>query len=130
MFVVAGKRTFTSLVSKVKAKVQDFDQQRYAGIFVLSACYSLSLPREGTGDRGKTTSTHSTYSFTHTPTSYRNTANASSSDTGASIGTGYAAQAPSTGVDRHAQQAYYAPRVSPNPQQPGSIDYNNDTFES
>ena len=26
----AGKRTFTSLVSKVKAKVQEFDQSRYA----------------------------------------------------------------------------------------------------
>jgi hypothetical protein len=28
--LVAGKRTFSSLVSKVKAKVQDYDQQRYA----------------------------------------------------------------------------------------------------
>ena len=30
-YLVAGKRTFNSLVSKVKAKVQDYDQQRYAG---------------------------------------------------------------------------------------------------
>ena len=32
---VASKRTFTSLVSKVKAKVQEFDQTRYAEIFTL-----------------------------------------------------------------------------------------------
>lgn len=80
-----GKRTFSSLVSKVKAKVQDFDQQR-------------NTPNQS-----------------------------SSSGTGTSIGTGYAAQPPSPGLDRHAQQAYYAPRVSPNPQ-PGT--FNNDDFEN
>ncbi|KAN0111447.1 hypothetical protein V8E52_008470 [Russula decolorans] len=84
-FAETGKRTFSTLVSKVKAKVQDFDQQR------------------------------------NTPDT------SSSSGTGTSIGTGYAAQPPSPGVDRHAQQAYYAPRVSPNPQ-PGTI--NDDDFEN
>jgi hypothetical protein len=70
----------------------------------------------------------STHSFTYTSTSYRNTPNqSSSSGTGTSIGTGYAAQPPSPGLDRHAQQAYYAPRVTPNPQ-PGT--FNNDDFES
>jgi len=32
---VASKRTFSSLVSKVKAKVQEFEQTRYAEIFTL-----------------------------------------------------------------------------------------------
>jgi hypothetical protein len=32
---VAGKRTFSSLVSKVKAKVQEFENTRYAKIFTL-----------------------------------------------------------------------------------------------
>ena len=32
---VASKRTFTSLVSKMKAKVQEFEQTRYAEIFTL-----------------------------------------------------------------------------------------------
>jgi ferredoxin len=66
-------------------------------------------------------------SFTHAPTSYRNTPDSSSSSgTGTSTGTSYVAQPPSPGLDRHAQQAYYAPRVSPNPQ-PGTI---NQDFES
>jgi hypothetical protein len=71
-------------------------------------------------------------SFTYTSTVLRrNSPNApSSSGTGANIGTGYAAQPASPGLDRHAQQAYYAPRVSPNPQ-PGTFNNNNnDDFES
>ena len=42
---VASKRTFTSLVSKVKAKVQEFEQTRYAKIFPLffsSTLFSLA----------------------------------------------------------------------------------------
>ena len=107
LYLVAGKRTFSSFVSKVKAKVQEFDQQRYAG----------SLPSPGT------------HSFTHTPMSYRNTSspNTEPSGSGTSTDTGYdVSQLPSPGLDRHAQQAYYAPRVSPNPQ-PGT---NNNNFES
>ena len=104
-YFVAGKRTFSSLVSKVKAKVQEFDQQRYAG----------SLP-----------SPPVTHSFTHTSTFYRNTPNTEPSGSGTSTDTGYdVAQLPSPGLDRHAQQAYYAPRVSPN-SQPGT----NNNFES
>jgi len=80
-FAETGKRTFSTLVSKVKAKVQEFDQTR-------------------------------------------NTPNASSS--GTSTGTGYDAQPPSPAMDRHAQQAYYAPRVSLSPQ-PNAI---NDGFEN
>ncbi|KAF8482555.1 hypothetical protein DFH94DRAFT_370052 [Russula ochroleuca] len=75
-----SKRTISSFVSKVKAKVQEFDQTR-------------------------------------------NTPNISTSST--STGTGYDAQPPSPALDRHAQQAYYAPRVSPNPQ-PGGINNNFD----
>jgi hypothetical protein len=33
-FCVAGKRTFNSFVSKVKAKVQEFDQNRYAWVLL------------------------------------------------------------------------------------------------
>lgn len=66
-------------------------------------------------------------SFTHTSTSYRNTPDTSSSGTGTSTGTSYVAQPLSPGLDRHAQQAYYAPRVTPNPQ-PGTI--SNHDFES
>jgi len=71
-----GKRTFSSFVSKVKAKVQEFDQNRN----------------------------------TQTP-----------SFPGASTATGYAVGQPSSPVpDRHAQQAYYAPRAVHNARQ-GSI---------
>ena len=43
---VASKRTFTSLVSKMKAKVQEFEQTRYAEIFTLffSSLHDLLLP--------------------------------------------------------------------------------------
>lgn len=70
-------------------------------------------------------------SFTHTSSSCRNTPDTSSSGTGTSTststGTSYVAQPLSPGLDRHAQQAYYAPRASPNPQ-PGTI--SNHDFES
>jgi hypothetical protein len=86
----------------------------------------LRGPRERAADGGGGTSRSRAHSFSHSPTCYRNTPNAASSGTGASIGTGYAVEPAAPGVDRHAQQAYYAPRVSPNPQ-PGPI---NDDFES
>ena len=73
---------------------------------------------------GKGESRFRTHTFTHMLPFYRNTPNASSS--GTSTGTGYDAQPPSPAMDRHAQQAYYAPRVSPSPQ-PNAI---NDGFES
>jgi len=47
------------------------------------------------------------------PTFYRNVQNPSSA--GTSTGTGYIAQPSSPGLDRHAQQAYYAPRAVSNP---------------
>ncbi|THH17883.1 hypothetical protein EW146_g3021 [Bondarzewia mesenterica] len=61
-FAESGKRTFSSIVSKVKAKVQEFDQQR-----------------NGQGPAG----TQPTW--------------------------GSSSTAGQTGLDRHAQQAYYAP---------------------
>ncbi|KAF8268603.1 hypothetical protein EI94DRAFT_1800237 [Lactarius quietus] len=63
-----GKRTFSTLVSKVKAKVQEFDQSRNA--------QNTSPPSAG-------------------PASPQH--------------------ASSSGLDRHAQQAYYAPRLDPTP---------------
>jgi hypothetical protein len=133
-YFVAGKRTFSSLVSKVKAKVQDYDQQRYAGSLSSPPVYSPSprLLRTSAGPRareedGRGEKIALAHAFTHTSMSYRNTPNTSSSSgTGATIATGYAAQPPSSGVDRHAQQAYYAPRVSPNPQ----LEPINNDFES
>jgi len=51
---------------------------------------------------------HPYHLLTSAPTSHRNTPNSSSSGTGTDAG--YAAQPPSPVLDRHAQQAYYAPR--------------------
>ncbi len=60
LHLVAGKRTFTSFVSKVKAKVQEYDQQRYARIFSLFACYLLrSHEQRGEVGEGSITFTHS-----------------------------------------------------------------------
>jgi len=66
----SGKRTFSTLVSKVKAKVQEFDQSRNAQ------------------NTSPTDASTSAVSPTHS------------------------ASSPS-GLDRHAQQAYYAPRLDP-----------------
>ena len=114
---VASKRTFSSLVSKVKAKVQEFEQTRYAKIFTLffsSTCHMALHPRHASADQEahniSVTFTHSSHLLTSVPTSYRNSPNPSSSGTGAGTGTGYDAQPPSPVLDRHAQQAYYAPR--------------------
>ncbi|KAH9176812.1 hypothetical protein EDB89DRAFT_2065594 [Lactarius sanguifluus] len=65
----SGKRTFSTLVSKVKAKVQEFDQSRNA--------QNPSPPGAGS-----------------TPQQQPHA---------------------SSGIDRHAQQAYYAPRLQPSP---------------
>ncbi|KAH9058769.1 hypothetical protein EDB87DRAFT_1832410 [Lactarius vividus] len=65
----SGKRTFSTLVSKVKAKVQEFDQSRNA--------QNPSPPGAGS------TSQQQPHA--------------------------------SSGLDRHAQQAYYAPRLQPSP---------------
>lgn len=60
--------------------------------------------------------THSSHLLTSVPTPYRNSPNPSSSGAGTGTGagtgpgTGYDAQPPSPVLDRHAQQAYYAPR--------------------
>ncbi|KAI0302705.1 hypothetical protein BC826DRAFT_985809 [Russula brevipes] len=78
----SGKRTFSTFVSKVKAKVQEFDQTR-------------------------------------------NVQNPSSSAGSTSTGTGYIAQPSSPGLDRHAQQAYYAPRAVSNPRPPVSPEVEN-----
>ncbi|KAI9455471.1 hypothetical protein BJY52DRAFT_1280236 [Lactarius psammicola] len=69
----SGKRTFSTLVSKVKAKVQEFDQSRNA--------QSPSPP-----GAGASTSSQQQQQ-----------------------------QHASSGLDRHAQQAYYAPRLHPSP---------------
>ncbi|KAI0318873.1 hypothetical protein OF83DRAFT_885852 [Amylostereum chailletii] len=69
----SGKRTFSSLMSKVKAKVQEFDQSRTQG------------------QSGSSEGTQPTW--------------------GAPYG------APQPGLDRHAQQAFYAPRVDPSQRQ-------------
>lgn len=68
----SGKRTFSSLVSKVKAKVQELDQSRNT--------QSSSPPSAGASSQQYTTS---------------------------------------SGLDRHAQQAYYAPRLDPSPRVEG-----------
>lgn len=127
---VAGKRTFSSLVSKVKAKVQEFENTRYAKIFTLffsSTLFPLAAhgpatrimpPRTKMARHISAVFTHSYHSLTSVPTSYRNAPNPSSSGAGPGTGTdvgyadyaGYAAQPPSPVLDRHAQQAYYAPR--------------------
>ncbi|KAH8995768.1 hypothetical protein EDB92DRAFT_1846032, partial [Lactarius akahatsu] len=65
----SGKRTFSTLVSKVKAKVQEFDQSRNA--------QNQSPPGAGSAPQQQ--------------------------------------QHASSGLDRHAQQAYYAPRLQPSP---------------
>lgn len=65
----SGKRTFSTLVSKVKAKVQEFDQSRNA--------QNPSPPGAGSAPQQQ--------------------------------------QHTSSGLDRHAQQAYYAPRLQPSP---------------
>ncbi|KAH9083936.1 hypothetical protein EDB83DRAFT_2332291 [Lactarius deliciosus] len=65
----SGKRTFSTLVSKVKAKVQEFDQSRNA--------QNPSPPGAGSAPQQQP---HA-----------------------------------SSGLDRHAQQAYYAPRLQPSP---------------
>lgn len=67
----SGKRTFSSLVSKVKAKVQEFDQSRNS--------QSPSPPGPVAGSASQQQ------------------------------------QASTPGLDRHAQQAYYAPRLQPSP---------------
>ena len=116
---VAGKRTFTSFVSKVKAKVQEFDQNRYADILFSRGTVPPSLSCfRGSGGRGQTSIIHF-IPFIPTSTPYRNTQTPSSP--GASTATGYAVgQLPSPVLDRHAQQAYYAPRAVHNARQ-GSI---------
>ncbi len=75
---------------------------------------------KGGGRRGE----HNVHALTHMPTSYRNTSNTSPTGSGASAAGSYLAQPPSPALDRHTQQAYYAPRVSPKPQS-GTI--NNDS---
>ncbi|KAH9040202.1 hypothetical protein EDB85DRAFT_195871 [Lactarius pseudohatsudake] len=65
----SGKRTFSTLVSKVKAKVQEFDQSRNA--------QNPSPPGAGSAPQQQ--------------------------------------QHASSGLDRHSQQAYYAPRLQPSP---------------
>jgi hypothetical protein len=73
LHIVAGKRTFSSFVSKVKAKVQEYDQQRYARIFSLFACYpppplpllfALPQPRAKEGGEGRGAYRSRTHSYT------------------------------------------------------------------
>jgi hypothetical protein len=71
-----GKRTFTTLVSKVKAKVQEFDQSRNAQNPSNPSPYGASSSSASQQQQ------------------YRDV---------------------SPGLDRHAQQAYYAPRLNPSP---------------
>lgn len=137
MHKTGGKRTFSSLVSKVKAKVQEFDQTRYAdlhppffGYTTTTATIYLHLlllftPRttpeedERGGSRGVAERPAITVIFcwalTPTDLTCRNTQNPSPPSAGASS----QQYATSSGLDRHAQQAYYAPRLDPSPRVEG-----------